>query len=207
MRDIAIVSRNSELSSLIALEAELCGASSRILSRIPADGSGYKMIFIDTDTVEIQEVIEGTSVFLISVAPDSIPSSSRYGAVLRYPLLLTELRRVILGAGIRGNGGVDNVKAHLPVIYADKERREIELDERKAVLSENEFTVLSALCLAGGKAVSRAELDELLGVSEGNMSDVYICRLRKKLEELSSQKVIYTVRGIGYSTEFSLEWL
>lgn len=206
MRDIAIVSRNSELSSLIALEAELCGASSRILSRIPADGSGYKMIFIDTDTVEIQEVIEGTSVFLISVALDSIPSSSRYGAVLRYPLLLTELRRVILGAGIRGEAA-DREKMHTSVIYADKERREIELEGRKAVLSENEFAVLSALCLASGKAVSRAELDELLGVSEGNMSDVYICRLRKKLEELSSQKVIYTVRGIGYSTEFSLEWL
>lgn len=206
MRDIAIVSRDAELSKLIALEAELCGCSYRILSRIPADISGYKMIFIDTGTVEIQEALEGSSVFLVSVDSDSIPSYARYGAVLRYPLLLTELRNVIFGAGIRGEAA-DREKMHTSVIYADKERREIELEGRKAVLSENEFAVLSALCLASGKAVSRAELDELLGVSEGNMSDVYICRLRKKLEELSTQKVIYTVRGIGYRTEFTIEWL
>ena len=41
---------------------------------------------------------------------------------------------------------------------------------------------------------------ELLEASDGNISDVYICRLRKKLEGNTKQRLIFTDRGEGYRT-------
>ncbi len=65
-------------------------------------------------------------------------------------------------------------------------------------LSDNEFKVLNLLCEHRGETVSREELQELLGADEGNMGDVYICHLRRKLDNKLGLKLIYTVRGKGY---------
>lgn len=65
-------------------------------------------------------------------------------------------------------------------------------------LSDNEFEVLSALCKRRGQPVERQELDLLLGTPDSNMGDVYICHLRKKIDNHLGLKLIYTVRGKGY---------
>ena len=65
-------------------------------------------------------------------------------------------------------------------------------------LSDNEYRVLSALCESRGQAVPRDEICSLLGVTDGNMGDVYICHLRRKIDNKLGLKLIYTVRGKGY---------
>ena len=42
------------------------------------------------------------------------------------------------------------------------------------------------------------ELSKLIGGASGNMCDVYICMLRKKIDDQFGVKLIYTVRGKGY---------
>ena len=44
----------------------------------------------------------------------------------------------------------------------------------------------------------RKALDEKIGEEKGNMTDVYIHHLRKRLEEPYGIRVISTVRGVGY---------
>ncbi len=71
-------------------------------------------------------------------------------------------------------------------------------------LSKTEWKLLSLLTLAAekGKAVSREELGEAMGHNSekgGNIVDVYICRLRKKIEFPIGRRLIFTVRGSGYS--------
>jgi len=84
----------------------------------------------------------------------------------------------------------------------DREKRAVSLSGKEVTLSENEFTIFFELYANTGSYVSRERLDELLGIkSGGNMTDVYICHLRKKIEELTRQKVIYTARGKGYMME------
>ena len=74
----------------------------------------------------------------------------------------------------------------------------ITLDERGIHLSENEYALLMRLNDRKGYPVSRDELSSVLSSSDGNICDVYICKLRSKLESGSSERFIYTVRSKGY---------
>ena len=70
--------------------------------------------------------------------------------------------------------------------------------DSKILLSENEYRVLKLLCDNRGEIVERERIDSLLGVTEGNMGDVYICHLRRKIDNKLGLKFIYTIRGKGY---------
>ncbi len=89
-------------------------------------------------------------------------------------------------------------------IYATGERRFL-IGGINVELSKNEAAILERLCRAKGEAVSRGEIMELLGAVEGNISDVYICLLRKKLERQLGRRLIFTHRNKGYSTCLTLE--
>ena len=65
-------------------------------------------------------------------------------------------------------------------------------------LSDNEYKVLSLLCENRREVVEREKIYAELGAEDGNMGDVYICHLRKKLDNRLGLKLIYTVRGKGY---------
>lgn len=65
-------------------------------------------------------------------------------------------------------------------------------------LSDNEYKVLSLLCDNRYELVEREKIDSILGSDEGNMGDVYICHLRRKIDNKLGLKLIYTIRGKGY---------
>ncbi|MBQ8207234.1 MAG: winged helix-turn-helix transcriptional regulator [Clostridia bacterium] len=74
----------------------------------------------------------------------------------------------------------------------------------KITLSANEWTMLDLLCKAAerGDGVSREELGSAMGHDAdecGNIVDVYICHLRRKIEMPLGRRLIFTVRGFGYS--------
>ena len=72
-------------------------------------------------------------------------------------------------------------------------------------LSQREYEVLHFLMQNAGRTVSRTEICEHVWKSalanDTNAVDVYIQRLRTKLEEHSPLKLIHTVRGVGYVME------
>ena len=70
--------------------------------------------------------------------------------------------------------------------------------DRLIPLSDNEYKVLSLLCKSRREVVDRESIYAELGAEDGNMGDVYICHLRKKLDNKLGIKLIYTVRGKGY---------
>lgn len=70
--------------------------------------------------------------------------------------------------------------------------------EMRIPLSDNEYRVLSLLCDNRCNVVEREQISALLGADEGNMGDVYICHLRRKIDNKLGFKLIYTVRGKGY---------
>ena len=65
-------------------------------------------------------------------------------------------------------------------------------------LSDNEYKVLSLLCENRREVVERERIYAELGAEDGNMGDVYICHLRRKLDNKLGIKLIYTIRGKGY---------
>ncbi|VVM05408.1 Transcriptional regulatory protein CusR [Methylacidimicrobium cyclopophantes] len=78
-------------------------------------------------------------------------------------------------------------------------------NERKIELTGREFSLLELLMRSPGKVFTRTEICEHVWnfhFDPGtNLVDVYIQKLRKKIDEGENRKLIQTVRGIGYKIE------
>ncbi len=76
-------------------------------------------------------------------------------------------------------------------------------------LTAKEFALLSLLAQRHGQVLSRTEIASLVWDihfdSETNVVDVAIRRLRVKIDDRFSSKLIHTVRGVGYVLERRLE--
>ena len=124
------------------------------------------------------------------------------------PVDIVKLRRLILD-GIQSateptSRDVSSSFSEKTMLF-DESERSVTLCGEDILLSDYEFRILKTLSENAGKSVSREELSALIGASEGNMCDVYICRLRKKLERDGERKIIHTVRGKGYMTRYVSE--
>ena len=83
------------------------------------------------------------------------------------------------------------------------EKREVRRGERCIELSERECALLKVLMREPGRAFSRMELSERVWERaheyDTKLIEIYIGRLRKKIDEGSSQPLIKTVRHLGYA--------
>ena len=198
MKEIAIVSKNKALSRLIELEATSCGAIPKLFTSFPKDAEGYSVVFVDVDSVDVSAARLGTNVVEIGAgfAEDMLRR-------LSYPPSLVGIREYILSSGqtktVRKK--VEPVEDKR-IAYFDFGKSLVRIDDEEYQLSEYEMKLLCYLCDRATEAVSRAELSELLGADKGNICDVYVCHLRKKLEKNGDRKVIYTIRNKGYMTKY-----
>jgi two-component system OmpR family response regulator len=84
----------------------------------------------------------------------------------------------------------------------DPARREVRRGEVPVELSAKEFALLEALMRRAGEAMTRLELIEqawdFAYENRSNVIDVYIRRLRRKLDEPFGVSSLETVRGVGY---------
>lgn len=128
-------------------------------------------------------------------------------AILHRPFLIEELFSIIFSEGnlpsIKNN--VQPKKPGKRQIQDKKAYLRVDHTSKKAIwgndgiaLTDSEYRVLSLLCEKRGETVKRSEISEILGSSDGNISDVYICMLRRKIDNKLGVKLIYTVRGEGY---------
>ncbi len=73
---------------------------------------------------------------------------------------------------------------------------------RRIELTPKEFALLECLMSHAGRGISRAMIIEnvwnLSADTMTNVVDVYIKTLRRKIDEGFEEKLIHTVRGIGY---------
>jgi two-component system, OmpR family, response regulator TctD len=85
----------------------------------------------------------------------------------------------------------------------DMDRRQFFVDDEALSLTPREHAVLEALILQTGRTVSKAVLAEAVNDRDappsGDAIEIYISRLRKKLEK--STAAIITLRGLGYLLE------
>jgi DNA-binding response OmpR family regulator len=90
---------------------------------------------------------------------------------------------------------VDDLTLDLIKHEARRGGREIELSQR-------EFALLEYLMRSPGRVFSRSQICEHVWNTHfdtgTNMVDVAVTRLRKKIEAPSEEKLIDTVRGVGY---------
>lgn len=84
----------------------------------------------------------------------------------------------------------------------DKASYQVHWDEQPIELTNREFVLLETLLENRSIVLSRDTLLEKVWgydyMGETNVVDVYIYYLRSKLEEVTDEKIIETVRGVGY---------
>ena len=127
-------------------------------------------------------------------------------AFFHRPFLISEFLSVIFHQGekiiheksIRRRTRLSSLHEKKSYLSIDGENRCAVWGNNKILLSDNELKIMSALCDRMGYVVTREELSKLIGGASGNMCDVYICMLRKKIDDQFGVKLIYTVRGKGY---------
>lgn len=88
-------------------------------------------------------------------------------------------------------------------LVLDLRRRRAERAGRVIELSPKEFSLLEFLMRNEGRVVTRTQiLDHLWGyeyATDSNLVDVYVSYLRRKVDRGHSEKLIRTVRGVGYA--------
>lgn len=87
-------------------------------------------------------------------------------------------------------------------LVLDLKERRAKRGEREVELTAKEFALLEYLMRHAGQTLSREEIAEVVWGEpheDTNIVDVYINRLRKKLDQGFSCRLIHTVRGVGYS--------
>jgi two-component system response regulator MprA len=112
--------------------------------------------------------------------------------------LVARLRAVLRRAGADPATAIGSLRLD-PLAHA------VSHGDRQVALTPTEFRLLAALAAPGGAVVRRRELVRAAwpegAIVHDNTIDQYVARLRRKLRELSAEKTIVTVHGVGYRME------
>lgn len=120
---------------------------------------------------------------------------------LTKPFALAELQarvRALVRRGFNRRGA----KLHCADLELDRHRRRVRRGDALIPLTTKEFALLEFLLLRAPEPVTRSEIVEHVWDchfdSETNLVEVYINRLRQKIDQDRAAKLIHTVRGVGY---------
>ena len=193
------------------LELELTEQGFEIIdSELSEDETGYPVL-CDLDCCELdklKKISQSCEIFgWTRLDIQDNPSSQLCSCVFERPFLMSELRAA-LGKFISGEKVAQRTKApqkrvsefgrRKNMLTCNHQKREAVFGAHSIPLSPAEADVLKLLCDNRGEVVSREQLNELFSGHDGNISDVYICKLRNKIDNKLGIKFIYTVKGVGY---------
>ena len=108
---------------------------------------------------------------------------------------------------LRRSGGWASSELKAGPLTLDMKRQDVTIDGAEIDLTSFEYKIIEYLMVRAGQVVSKAELTDRLYDQDferdSNVIEVFIGRLRKKLDPDNSLKPIETLRGRGY--RFALE--
>jgi DNA-binding response OmpR family regulator len=117
------------------------------------------------------------------------------------PFALAELQarvRALIRRGLNRREGT----LRYADLEIDRRRRQVKRNSLTVPLTAKEFALLELLVLRAPEIVTRSEIEEHVWDAgfdrESNLVEVYINRLRQKIDHGSLPKLIHTVRGAGY---------
>ena len=93
-------------------------------------------------------------------------------------------------------------QVHLGTLTIDLNAKRVWRRDAEVSLTTREFALLEFLVRRAGQVVGRAEIAEHVWDEHyepfSNVVDVYVQRLRRKLDEAHGESLIRTRRGLGY---------
>lgn len=214
-----ILCDDPRISRLLETELALLGLSAVSETTLPAPSPDVRVIVADADQFDCDDCMAlakacGCPLLLFGKAPAEIPADAPQVKLLRRPFALTvlekSLRQLLTDAptalplgDLPGAGAVPPVPSTAPrVAEPSITIRDglVSVDGLTVTLTPAERAIFEYLRARPKTTVTREELSELLG-GGGNIVDVYVCRLRTKIEKPLGRRMIRTVRGVGYVME------
>ena len=208
-----ILCRDLRLSRLLETELAYLGVPSVTYPTLPPPGEVACLILADGDEFGAESCLTlagscGCPLLIFGRRPVEISAENSEAAFLRRPFALTELERMLkLLLGYPTFGPLVNPMAVAAAPEPPKSDPTVAVLDgavtvggRAVTLTPAERSMFDCLYARRGEAVPREELSALLE-GGGNIVDVYVCRLRAKIEEPLGRRVIRTVRGGGYRME------
>lgn len=183
----------SEAFDLIVLDVMLPGLSGwSIIKELRSEGIETPIIFLSArDAVHdrVHGLELGADDYLVKPFAFSELLARIRIILRRHPLQQPELMRI-------GN------------LELDMNRHRARRDGSSLDLTAKEFQLLSLLLRRKGEVMTRTAISEQVwGInfdSDTNIVDVAIRRLRKKVDDPFPQKLIHTIRGVGYVLDESI---
>ncbi len=124
------------------------------------------------------------------------------------PFVLAELYARIR-ALIRRGFNQEDASLRYADLELDRHRRRVRRGPVEIALTSKEYAVLEFLMLRAPHPVTRSEIVEHVWDchfdSETNLVEVYINRLRQKIDQDHPARLIHTLRGVGYLLELREE--
>lgn len=121
---------------------------------------------------------------------------------LSKPFALGELLARLRALVRRGTRPVLPDRIRLGSLTLETRARRVRKDGREVALTTREYALLEYLARRAGEVVGRAEIAEHVWDERydpfSNVIDVYVRRLRRKLDDAGKESVIRTRRGEGY---------
>jgi len=112
-----------------------------------------------------------------------------------------------VNALVRRSGGWASSEMTAGPVSLDLSRQEVKVNDAAIELTSFEYKIIEYLMVRAGQVISKTELTERLYDQDferdSNVIEVFVGRLRKKLDPDSTIKPIETLRGRGY--RFGLE--
>ena len=118
------------------------------------------------------------------------------------PFALKELLARLRALSRRGSGGPKSAVLQLADLTLDPLTRRVTRGGKGVDLTAKEYAVLECLLRESGRVLTRTQVAEHVWnydvYHQSNIVDVYIRKLRRKIDDGTSLKLIHTVRGAGY---------
>jgi DNA-binding response OmpR family regulator len=174
----------------VVLDIMLPGRDGLSVLRILRQRSNAVPVIILTARGETSEKVEG-----LDLGADDY---------LAKPFSIDELAARVR-ALTRRNSGENLVRYRVEDLTLDLATRIVRRGNRRIDLTTREFSLLECLMRAPGRVFTRTQLCQRVWEyhfdPESNLVDVYIQRLRRKIDDGEPTKLIQTVRGTGYRIE------
>lgn len=205
-KHIAVVSKHRELSMFFELEALACGCSVRVFTAPPQDISEFDFVVIDleagycfsqNDTCQIAVVCRGKRTMDLH----------QFDYVWDWPVSIETVREAYEGAPLLKTSDCVTSSEKSKIYFLSEKEYSVVYRNQTIALTESEWLVLKLLAERPEKIVPREALSALFEGTQGNVADVHICHLRKKLEAPFGIRLIETVRGKGYLLKAKIVYL
>ena len=215
---LLLVSADERLQHLIAAEAWQLGIRVRSMTAASAlselSGASVRMIVWDADTVALSrdawDLLPKEIPLYVLCQADYVPEASEDRADVytwQRPLSVSVLHREIMRT-ILGTQSPHTTEGERGLrMDWEPDGRTLRMGEERYPLTEKEACIMALLLRRRGATVTKEELREAISAvgdeqeNASNKVEVYLCHLRRKLEQPTGMRLFVTVRGKGYRLE------